>query len=151
MPRGLDIRAPHIEAPLARAHGAEETRIRHVLKALQCTRNASLRESWVERLQLARSRVSLLGLMLSVCGSDSIDASTGVNDCLLAAMDLALSNGDLDAAEAVARECVALADARCSHAWRDLEEALSEADSISTCLAGASDFSAGHCVPVMPA
>ena len=142
MSQGLDIRAPHIGAPLARAHGAEETRIRHVLKALQCTQNASLRESWVNHLQLARSRVAMLAQMLSVCGSDGIAAPTDVNDCLLAAMDLALSNGDLDAAEAVARECVALADARCAHAWRDLEEALSEANAISTRWAGPNDFGA---------
>jgi hypothetical protein len=123
--------APHIGPLLARAHGAECTRICHVLKALECVQDAELRELWHKRLQLARSRADMLARMLAQCEQRPPAAPPAAGDCLLDAMELALRNGDLPAAEAVARECVALADIQCACAWRELDDALSQANAMS--------------------
>ncbi|HEY3521499.1 MAG TPA: hypothetical protein VGK80_10755 [Rhodanobacteraceae bacterium] len=123
--------APGIGTLLARAYGAERTRICHVLKALECAQDGELRDLWHKRLELARSRADMLARMLARCEDQPAAEPRSVGDCLLEAMELALRNGDLVAAEAVARECVALADIQCARAWRELDEALSEANVIS--------------------
>ncbi|HJU25140.1 MAG TPA: hypothetical protein VJ722_00550 [Rhodanobacteraceae bacterium] len=132
MSKGIVNAGSSIAALLARAYGAERTRICHVLKALECAQDAELRELWRKRLELARSRAGMLARMLARCEEDApAVAPHGAGDCLLDAMELALRNGDLVAAEAVARECVALADVQCARAWRELDEALSEANAVS--------------------
>ena len=123
--------APGIGMLLARAYGAERTRICHVLKALECAQDGELRDLWRKRLDLARSRADMLARMLARCEDHPATEPRSVGDCLLEAMELALRNGDLVAAEAVARECVALADIQCARAWRELDEALSEANVVS--------------------
>src|SRR5690348_6013223 len=100
--------APGIGTLLARAYGAERTRICHVLKALECAQDGELRDLWHKRLELARSRADMLARMLARCEDQPAAEPRSVGDCLLEAMELALRNGDLVAAEAVARECVAL-------------------------------------------
>jgi hypothetical protein len=139
--------APGIGTLLARAYGAERTRICHVLKALECAQDIELRKLWRKRLELARSRADMLARMLARCGDRSPAAAAhGAGDCLLEAMELALRNGDLVAAEAVARECVALADIQCARAWRELDEALSEASVVSARI-GAHAFNGAGPVP----
>ena len=149
MVNGIEAAAPQIGigSLLARAYAAERTRICHVLKALECAQDIDLRELWRKRLELARSRADLLARMLARCEDQPVaGAAQGPDDCLLNAMELALRNGDLVAAEAVARECVALADIQCACAWRELDEALSEADAVSVRI-GARALSAVASVP----
>ena len=148
MLNGIETAAPQIGIGtlLARAYAAERTRICHVLKALECAQDIELRKSWRKRLELARSRADLLARMLARCEDQPAAAAQGPDDCLLNAMELALRNGDLVAAEAVARECVALADIQCACAWRELDEALSEADAVSVRI-GARALNAAASVP----
>ena len=145
MSKGMET-APRIGRLLARAYAAERTRICHVLKALECAQDIELRELWRKRLELARSRADMLARMLARCEDEPLATPYRADDCLLSAMELALRNGDLVAAEAVARECVALADIQCACAWRELDEALSEADAVSVRI-GARALNAAASVP----
>jgi len=145
MSNGMET-APRIRTLLARAYAAERTRICHVLKALECAQDPELRGLWRKRLELARSRADMLARMLARCEDEPAAVPQGADDCLLNAMELALRNGDLAAAEAVARECVALADIQCARAWRELDAALLEADT-SSARVRAHTFSAAASVP----
>lgn len=108
------------------AYSAELTRVCHVLKALECAQDESLREEWRKRVADARMRAETLAGMLAELGAEPVaeTESPGAGDCLLDAMELALRNGDLTAAEAIARECVLLADAHCTQAWRRVQQAM---------------------------
>jgi hypothetical protein len=106
------------------AYDAELTRVCHVLKALECAQDESLRNEWRTRLEQARERAAMLARMLSQLGADPCAVPQAAPDCLLDAMELALRNGDLTAAEAVARECVLLADVHCTQAWRNVQQAM---------------------------
>jgi hypothetical protein len=106
------------------AYDAELTRVCHVLKALECAQDESLRNEWRARLEQSRDRAAMLARMLSQLGADPCSAPQAAPDCLLDAMELALHNGDLTAAEAVARECVLLADVHCTQAWRNVQQAM---------------------------
>jgi hypothetical protein len=46
-------------------------------------------------------------------------------------MELALRNGDLTAAEAIARECVVLAEVRCAQAWRHVQQATASGSTLA--------------------
>jgi len=108
------------------AYNAELTRACHVLKALECAQDEALRREWRERINEARARSAMLARMLGRLGADpGVEPRAAASgDCLLDAMELALRNGDLTAAEAVARECVLLADVRCRQTWRHVQQAM---------------------------
>ncbi|HET6905362.1 MAG TPA: hypothetical protein VFH52_00260 [Rhodanobacteraceae bacterium] len=109
------------------AYDAELTRVCHVMKALECAQDESLRREWRARTNEARARAAMLARMLGELGVDpdtTRQATSDGGDCLLDAMELALRNGDLTAAEAIARECVLLADAHCTQAWRRVQQAM---------------------------
>jgi hypothetical protein len=111
---------------LALAYNAELTRVCHVMKALECAQDESLRREWRSRISEARERSAMLARMLGELGVDPAAAPAPApdsGDCLLDAMELALRNGDLTAAEAIARECVLLADVHCAQAWRRVQQA----------------------------
>ncbi|HXS73223.1 MAG TPA: hypothetical protein VN725_04205 [Rhodanobacteraceae bacterium] len=119
--------AARITELLELAYAAELTRMRHVLKALECAQDAGLRSDWRACIAEARARAAMLAHMLGELGVASAATSeprAAGGDCLLEAMELALRNGDLTAAEAIARECVVLAEARCAQAWRRVQQAM---------------------------
>ena len=66
---------------------------------------------------------------------DTIPPTDGESDCFIDAMDLALGNGDLAAAEIVARECLLLAESQCAKLREHLscEEGLDLATAASAC------------------
>lgn len=99
---------------LRHALAAERVRIRHMCKALGCTEDASLRTRWQSEMadSLTRVRDIEQTLRSSVSQADQ-HAADMVDECLLAAMELARANGDSRAAETVAMECMALVDLRC--------------------------------------
>ncbi|HET9835414.1 MAG TPA: hypothetical protein VFP88_03590 [Rhodanobacteraceae bacterium] len=107
------------------AYNAELTRVCHVMKALECAQDESLRREWRTRISEARERAAMLARMLGEMGAaPAAVPASATGDCLLAAMELALRNGDLTAAEAVARECVLLAEVHCTQAWRRVQQAM---------------------------
>ena len=99
---------------LRHALAAERVRIRHMCKALGCTEDASLRTRWQSEMadSLTRVRDIEQTLRSSVSQADQ-HAADMVDECLLAAMELARANGDSRAAETAAMECMALVDLRC--------------------------------------
>lgn len=115
------------------AYAAELTRICHVLKALECAQDESLREQWRKRVADARARAETLARMLADLGAEPVGVAESPNDgdCLLDAMELALRNGDLTAAESIARECVLLAEVRCAQAWRHVHQATGAGDTLA--------------------
>lgn len=116
------------------AYNAELTRVCHVLKALECAKSEMLREDWRTRLGDARARAAMLARMLAELGADPAAApqmAARGGDCLLDAMELALRNGDLTAAEAIARECVVLAEVRCTQAWQRVQQAMTVAATLA--------------------
>ncbi|HET7557634.1 MAG TPA: hypothetical protein VFK08_06125 [Rhodanobacteraceae bacterium] len=115
------------------AYTAELTRICHVLKALECAQDESLREEWRGRVADARARAETLASMLAELGVEPVAETEPPNagDCLLDAMELALRNGDLVAAESIARECVVLAEVRCAQAWRHVHQLTSSGNTLA--------------------
>lgn len=115
------------------AYAAELTRICHVLKALECAQDESLRKNWRKRVADARASAETLARMLAELGAEPVAATESPNagDCLLDAMELALRNGDLSAAEAVARECVVLAEVHCAQAWRHVQHAMATGNTLA--------------------
>jgi hypothetical protein len=115
------------------AYAAELTRVCHVLKALECAQDASLREEWRKRVADARKRAETLARMLAELGAEPVAPaeSSSAGDCLLDAMELALRNGDLTAAESIARECVVLAEINCAQAWRHVQQAMATGNTLA--------------------
>lgn len=118
---------------LESAYAAELTRVCHVLKALECAQDASLRAEWRKRADDAKSRAETLARMLAELGVEPIETaeSPSPGDCLLDAMELALRNGDLVAAEAIARECVLLAEVHCAQTWRNVQQAMGNGNTLA--------------------
>lgn len=93
---------------------AERRLVRRYEKALECACDAEQAAAWRAGLAAARGRTGVLAWRL---GSDAppprADAAAD-EDCLIGAMELALRNGDAQATQAVARECVLLAESQCA-------------------------------------
>lgn len=95
---------------------AERCLARCYEKALRCAGDPHLAAAWRNGLAAASARASALAERLRD------DASVGTApvepdaDCLVEAIELAVLNGDPDAAQAVARECLLLAQSRCAAA-----------------------------------
>lgn len=104
--------SPH--GDLRKALAAERVRIRHMYKALACTEDVDLRQRWQSEMadSLARVRQIEQALRSNASQADQ-HAADMMDECLLAAMELARANGDSRAAETVAMECMALVELRC--------------------------------------
>lgn len=82
-------------------------------KALECTCDPVETASWRTGLDRTGRRVAVLAHLLGNNGATKENGeSKDPTDCLVEAMELALSNGDRRAAQIVARECMALAESR---------------------------------------
>jgi hypothetical protein len=104
-----------------RALAAEQVRMRHYRKALACVKDEVLRQHWTRELDASRGRAARLAIALVEMGESMPIAEDRPDSvrCLMDAMDMALCNGDMPAAEAVARECMTLVDLRCDHMQRE--------------------------------
>lgn len=93
---------------------AERIRIRHLEKALACAGDGMFRERCETELASSRMHVLALERALRMDANAHRHAdAVQVDECLLSAMDMARANGDSDAAEAVAQECLALLEMHC--------------------------------------
>lgn len=102
-------------ASLASALRMERLLALRYRKALQCACDAPRAALWRAGLAEARRRATVIARRLrGADASAALDESADAADCLVEAMDLALSNGDRAAAQAVARECLLLAEAQCA-------------------------------------
>lgn len=105
-----------------RALAAEQERMRHYRKALACVGDEALRRRWQHELDASRRRAAALAIELVELGEPLpvAEPRRDSSRCLLDAMEMALSNGDMPAAELVARECMALIDMRCHRVHDEL-------------------------------
>jgi rubrerythrin len=96
--------------------------------AIRCAVNEDLKEEWEEYLEQTRKHVSTLE---SVCGEleiDSTEETPGrkivrhIGSSLVQAMSMALQNGNREAAEVVAAECVTLAETKDHLNWELIGE-----------------------------
>jgi rubrerythrin len=96
--------------------------------AIRCALNEDLKEEWEEYLEQTRKHVSTLE---SVCGEleiDSTEETPGrkivrhIGSSLVQAMSMALQNGNREAAEVVAAECVTLAETKDHLNWELIGE-----------------------------
>jgi hypothetical protein len=102
-------------AALASALRMERLLALRYRKALECACDAPQAELWRSGLAEALLRATALARRLEGAAASALfDESAEAGDCLVEAMDLALSNGDRVAAQAVARECMLLAEAQCA-------------------------------------
>jgi len=96
----------------------EETRAERYRKALECVyADEGLKADWRMRMQRAKTRAAALARTLSALGVGVPERPSERSDRLIAAMDMALRDGDKAAAEAVARACVALAEMHATREW----------------------------------
>lgn len=94
---------------------AERERMRHYRKALACAHGDALKQHWTRELEASLGRAASLASTLIEAG-DSVPVAAEHPDaphCLMDAMNMALSNGDMVAAQSVALECMRLIDMRC--------------------------------------
>lgn len=102
-------------ASLASALRMERLLALRYRKALECACDQPQAALWRAGLAEARRRATALARRLeNNAASATFDERVEGADCLVEAMDLALSNGDRAAAQAVARECLLLAEAQCA-------------------------------------
>ena len=102
--------APDTALAFARA------RCRLYASAARCAVDDALATVWRDAERQARRHVERLGIGRT--GSDGEPAEPAAWTCLIDAMDLALQNGDRAAAQLVAQECIAVAEAHAAAAQR---------------------------------
>lgn len=106
---GNEDTAPDTALAIARA------RCRLYALAARCAVDDTLAAAWRDAERQARRHVERLGI-----GRDGMPepAEPAAWTCLIEAMDLALQNGDRAAAQLVAQECIAVAEAHAAAAQR---------------------------------
>jgi rubrerythrin len=96
--------------------------------ALRCAVNEDLKEEWEEYLEQTRNHVSTLE---NICEELDLDAEQEtpsrqvvrhIGSSLVQAMEMALQNGNREAAEVVAAECVTLAETKDHLNWELIGE-----------------------------
>ena len=102
--------APDTALAFARA------RCRLYALAARCAVDDTLAAAWCDAERQARRHVDRLGIGRD--GSAAEPAEPAAWTCLIDAMDLALQNGDRAAAQLVAQECIAVAEAHAAAAQR---------------------------------
>lgn len=119
------VRDPVAKPPLPRREAidrlhaalvAERRLVQCCEKALQCACDPSLVAAWRSRLGQALARSAALAELLDGVDPHSRRDPEETPNCLVDAMELALRNGDPEAAQAVARECMLLAESQCADA-----------------------------------
>jgi hypothetical protein len=121
---------------LGAAWRAERALARRYDLALECASDAFLRGLWLTARVNARQRADELARALDAAGAACPPEPEVDGDCLVAAMRMALRNGDRVAAEIVAREYVMLAETQCAAAR---ERLLSAAATPAAAIARVSD------------
>jgi hypothetical protein len=97
--------------------------------ALKCVQNDELREEWEKYLQETENHERILLEVFEKIGLDPVVETPGrkvvrhLGESLVAAMDMALAEGEPAAAEIVAAECVVLAETKDHQNWELIGQA----------------------------
>lgn len=101
--------------------------------ALRCAKNDELKQEWEEYLEQTKNHVQILTDTLEEIGLDPEVETPGrkvvrhIGESLVAAMEMALSEGEPEAAQIVAAECVVLAETKDHLNWELIGEAAKKA------------------------
>lgn len=101
--------------------------------ALRCAENEDLKEEWEEYLEQTQNHVSVVKDCMQKLGLDLNEETPGrkvvrhIGESLVAAMEMALSEGEPGAAQLVAAECVTLAETKDHLNWHLLGEVIKKA------------------------
>ena len=103
-------------------------------RALECTVNSDLRREWSKYLEQTRNHVRVLSKACASLGIDPDEMTPGcrvvqhMGNALVAAMQMALAEGDPIAAELVACDCVLLAETKDHADWELIKQCAANAD-----------------------
>ena len=101
--------------------------------ALRCAENEDLKEEWEEYLEQTKNHVIVVQECMQKLGLDQNEETPGrkvvrhIGESLVAAMEMALSEGEPGAAQLVAAECVTLAETKDHLNWHLLGEVVKKA------------------------
>ena len=101
--------------------------------ALRCAQNEELKEEWEEYLEQTRNHVQIVQNVMNELGLDPEIETPGrevvrhTGESLVKAMEMALEEGEPDAAQLVATECVVLAETKDHLNWELIGEAAKKA------------------------
>jgi hypothetical protein len=101
--------------------------------ALQCVKNDDLRQEWEKYHGQTTRHVEIAQGLLGTFGLDPSKETVGrsvvrhIGESLVQAMELALANGPIEAAELVATECVSLAETKDHLNWELISEVSKQA------------------------
>jgi hypothetical protein len=101
--------------------------------AVRCAVNDDLKEEWEKYLEQSRNHVQIMQNVLSELDLDSQTETPGrqvvrhLGESLLEAIEMARSNGEPEAAQLVAAECIVLAEAKDHQNWQLIGEAATKA------------------------
>ena len=101
--------------------------------ALLCVENEDLKEEWEEYLEQTQNHVTIVQETMSTLGLDTDEETPGrsvvrhIGESLVQAMEMALEEGEPEAAQLVAAECVVHAETRDHLNWHLIGEVASKA------------------------
>lgn len=101
--------------------------------ALKCVQNDELKEEWEKYLEQTRNHVEIVQNVMAELSIDPATETPGrkvvrhIGQSLVQAMEMALQEGEPEAAEIVAAECVSLAETKDHMNWELLGEAAKKA------------------------
>ena len=118
-----DILPPQLKELILQSLEHERGGVLVYQTALECAVNSDLREEWTKYLAQTERHVEILAEVCSTLGLDSGEMTPGCKivqhngKSLVAAMKMALAEGDATAAELVACDCVVLAETKDHANW----------------------------------
>ena len=101
--------------------------------ALRCAQNEELKEEWEKYLEQTRNHVQIVQNVMNELGIDSEIETPGrevvrhTGESLVKAMEMALEEGEAEAAQVVAAECVVLAETKDHMNWELIGEVAKKA------------------------
>jgi hypothetical protein len=101
--------------------------------ALRCAQNEDLKEEWEKYLEQTRNHVQIVQNVMNELGLDPEIETPGrevvrhTGESLVKAMEMALEEGEPEAAQVVAAECVVLAETKDHMNWELIGEAANKA------------------------
>lgn len=102
--------------------------------ALRCAQNDELKEEWEKYLEQTRNHVQIVQNVMNELGLDLEKETPGrkvvrhTGESLVKAMEMALKEGEPEAAQVVAAECIVLAETKDHLNWQLIGEAAKKAN-----------------------
>jgi len=128
MPKKQDVKETQLKELVLQALETELGGVQIYETALRCAINEDLKKEWQEYLEQTREHVEVVTGLCKTVGVDPDMETPGrmvvrhLGESLVAAMEMALENGEPAGAQLVAAECVVLAETKDHANWELLGE-----------------------------